>query len=123
MRPPDYHPSLEFRPPARGFFIRLAVLILLLIAGFQSISFYVESLWYGSLGFAPVYWYRLRAQSLVFLSVAVITALVLWLIFRLVTPPPGYSRRPFLQFGQEAIAIPTSNTLKRLALPVAVVIG
>src|SRR5437773_11074948 len=103
MRPPDYHPSLEFRPPARAFFVRLAVLIVLIIAAFQSISFYVESLWYGSLGFASVYWYRLRAQSMLFLAVAGISATALWVIFRLVTPPSGHSRRPFLRFGQEAI--------------------
>src|SRR4029078_10250060 len=89
----------------------------------QSISFYVESLWYGALGFDSVYWYRLRTQSLVFFGVAVVTAIALFAIIRLVTPPPGFARRPFLQFGQEAIAIPTSATLKRLAWPVAIVAG
>ena len=124
MRPPEYHdrPPLDFRP-ARGFVVRLAVLIFLIIAGLQSISFYVESLWYGSLGFESVYWYRLRAQSIVFLAVAAVTAIVLWSIFRLVTPPPGYSRRPFLQIGQESIVIPTSDTLKQFALPAAIIIG
>jgi uncharacterized membrane protein (UPF0182 family) len=122
MRPPDYHPSLEFRP-ARGLVVRLAVLVFLIIAAFQSISFYVESLWYGSLGFESVYWYRLRAQSILFLAVAAISAISLWVIFRLVTPPSGYSRRPLLQFGQEAISIPTTDTLKRLALPVSIAVG
>ena len=55
MQPPDYHPPLKFRA-ARGFIVRLAVLIFLIIAAFQSISFYVASLWYGSLGFESVYW-------------------------------------------------------------------
>jgi uncharacterized membrane protein (UPF0182 family) len=122
MRPPDYHPSFDLRP-ARGLLVRLAVLIVLIIAAFQSISFYVESLWYGSLGFASVYWYRLRAQSMLFLVVAIISATALWVIFRLVTPPSGQSRRPFLRFGQEAIVIPTRDTLKRLALPVAILVG
>src|SRR5947209_10254748 len=112
MRPPDYHPSLDFRP-ARGLIVRLAVLIFLIIAALQSISFYVESLWYGSLGFESVYWYRLRVQSILFLVVAVVSSSVLWTIFRLVTPPAGQSRRPLLQFGQEAIVIPTRDTLKR----------
>jgi uncharacterized membrane protein (UPF0182 family) len=122
MRPPRYLPPRDFRA-RRGLVGRLVILLLLLIAAFQSISFYVESLWYASLGFESVYWYRLRAQFLVFLAVALVTALVLWIIFRLVAPPPGYTRRPFLQFGQEAIAIPTADTLKRFALPVATVIG
>src|SRR2546423_5448973 len=118
MRPPEYHPTLDFRP-ARGLVVRLAILIVFLIAALQSISFYVESLWYGSLGFESIYWYRLRAQSILFLAVAAISAVALWIIFRLVTPPAGYSRRPMLQFGQEAIAIPDADSLKRLALPVS----
>src|SRR5438477_2438265 len=112
MRPPEYHPTLDFRP-ARGLVVRLAILIVFLIAALQSISFYVESLWYGSLGFESVYWYRLRMQSAVFLGVAVLTAFVLWLIFRIVTPTGGGSRPRFLQFGQEAIVIPTRDALKR----------
>src|SRR6266545_2822471 len=98
MRPPEYHdrPPLDFRP-ARGLVVRLALLIFVVIAALQAISFYVESLWYGSLGFQSIYWYRLRSQSVVFIAVAAVTAAVLYLVFRLVTPPPGYSRRPFLQ--------------------------
>ena len=111
MRPPRHLPAPDSRS-TRSLFVRLAILIFLLIAAFQSISFYVESLWYGSLGFESVYWYRLRTQSLVFLVTATITAIVLWTIFRLVTPPPGYSRRSFVRFGQEEIVIPSSDTLK-----------
>src|SRR5215472_12845811 len=123
MRPPDYHRTPPNLRSARRFLIRLGLAIIILIAAFQSISFYVESLWYGSLGFASVYWYRLRAQSTLFLLATVVTSFALWLIFRLVTPPPGQVRRPFLQFGQEAILIPGRDTLKRAALPVAIVIG
>src|SRR5262245_40404928 len=122
MRPSGHHSTHELRP-RRRFAARLALLIFLLFAGLQSISFYVESLWYGSLGFESVYWYRLRTQSLVFLTVAALTTVVLWCIFRIATPSSSFSRRPFLQIGQEAIVIPTSDTLKRLALPTAIVIG
>src|SRR5262245_48728320 len=122
MRPPSHHATPVPRP-ARGFFVRLALLVFLLIAALQSISIYFETLWYGSLGFESVYWYRLRMQSLVFLVVAVVSAIILRLVFRLVTPPPGYTRRPFLQIGQEAIVIPTADALKRLAMPAAVIIG
>src|SRR5438128_3954536 len=97
MRPPQYQLPFDFRP-ARSFLIRLAIIIVFLIAAFQSISFYVGSLWFGSLGFEPVYWYRLQAQSIVFIAFAVGTAVILWLLFRLVMPPVGYSRRSFIQF-------------------------
>ena len=122
MRPPQYQQPFDFRP-ARGFLLPVGILVILIIAAFQSISFYVESLWFGSLGFEPVYWYRLQAQAYVFFAFTIGTALVLWALFRLVMPPAGYSRRPFIQFGQEAIAIPTGETLKRIALPASILIG
>src|SRR6058998_197376 len=122
MRPPEYQRPFDIRS-ARRFFLRLGAAVVVLIAAFQSISFYVESLWFASLGFEPVYWYRLKAEATVFLIFAVVSAVVLWLLFRLVMPPGGYSRRPFLQFGQESIVIPTAETLKRLASPAAAVVG
>src|ERR1700757_2391508 len=122
MRPPQYQQPFDLRP-ARGFLLRVGILIVLLIAAFQSISFYVESLWFGSLGFEAVYWYRLQAQAAVFFAFTIATAFILFVLFRVVMPPAGYSRRPFIQFGQEAIAIPTTETLKRIALPAAVLIG
>src|SRR6266566_4200334 len=122
MRPPEHNRPFDVRS-ARRFLLRFGVAIVVLIAAFQSISFYVESLWFASLGFEPVYWYRLKAEATVFLIFAVVSAVVLWLLFRLVMPPGGYSRRPFLQFGQEAIVIPTAETLKRLASPAAAVVG
>ncbi|HYR44283.1 MAG TPA: UPF0182 family protein, partial [Terriglobia bacterium] len=122
MRPPEYQQPFNLQP-ARRLLLPLGIIAIFLIAAFQSISFYVESLWFESLGFEPVFWYRLRAQAAVFLVFTVATAVVLWMLFRLVTPRPGYSRRPFIQFGQEAIVIPTTETLKRLALPAAVIIG
>src|SRR5437764_13531684 len=122
MRPPQYQQPFDLRP-ARSFLLRVGILVIFLIAAFQSILFYVESLWFGSLGFEPVYWYRLQAQAAVFLVFGVASAAVLWTLFRLVTPRGGYSRRPFIQFGQEAIVIPTMETLRRLELPAAVILG
>src|SRR5438132_580855 len=122
MRPPEYQQPFDLQS-ARRLLLPLGIIVIFLIAAFQSISFYVESLWFGSLGFEPVYWYRLQAQAAVFLGFTVASAVLLWLLFRLVTPRAGYSRRPFIQFGQEAVVIPTMETLKRLALPAAVILG
>src|ERR1700757_4589099 len=96
MRPPQYQQPFDLRP-ARGFLLRVGILIVLLIAAFQSISFYVESLWFGSLGFEAVYWYRLQAQAAVFFAFTIATAFSLFVLFRVVMPPAGYSRRPFIQ--------------------------
>src|SRR2546423_7867209 len=106
MRHPEYHPP--FDPlAARRIIIRLVAVIFVLIAALQSISIYVDSLWFQSLGFESVYWYRLEAQSTVFLAFTVASIAVLWAVFRLVIPEPGYSRRPFLDVAGERVAIPT----------------
>src|SRR5947208_2771746 len=79
MRPPEYQRPFDVRF-ARRFFVRFGVVVIALIAAFQSISFYVESLWFASLGFEPVYWYRLKAEATVFLIFAVVSAFVLWFL-------------------------------------------
>src|SRR5436190_24195910 len=63
---PSYKPY--HTRPTRSFVISLLIAIALVVAAFQSIGFYVESLWFGSLGFESVFWYRIKAQSFTFLA-------------------------------------------------------
>ncbi len=123
MRPPEHHPPPFDPRVARYFIIRLAVLIVILIAAVQSISIYVDSLWFGSLGFESVYWYRLQTQGTVFLVFTVASIAVLWTVFRLVIPEAGFPRRPFLEIAGERVAIPTTAILKRISGPAAVILG
>jgi uncharacterized protein len=123
MRPPEYHPPPFDPRSARRFIIQLGVAIAFVIALLQSISFYVESLWFESLGFQSVYWYRLQTQGIVFLVFGVISAVVLWIIFRVVIPDAGYASRPFLEIAGERVAIPTTAVLKKLSVPIAMVLG
>jgi len=109
--------------PTRSFVISLLIAIGLVVAAFQSIGLYVESLWFGSLGFESVFWYRIKAQSFTFLAFFVSSMLVLWILFRLVTPSSGGARRQFLEFGDQRIFLPVIGNLKNLAPPVAVLIG
>src|SRR5437867_3688842 len=122
MRSSDYHRPLDSRA-MRRFALRVVIVVVILAAAFQSISFYVESLWFESLGFQSVYWYRLQAQGIVFLTFAVASALLLYFFFRLVTPAGEYARRPFVEIAGEAIVIPPPESLKRLAKPVAIILG
>src|SRR5262249_592869 len=62
-------------------------------------------------------------QGTVFLVFALASIALLWTIFRLVIPEPGYARRPFLEIAGERVAIPTTAVLKRLSAPVAIVLG
>src|SRR5262245_38553092 len=120
MRPPEYQFPIDPKR-VRRLILRVGLVILLLIALFQSISFYVESLWFDSLGYESVFWYRLRAEALTFLVFAAASAGLLCLLFRLLMREKSGGRR--VQFGREVLIVPSLDSLKGLALPIAILLG
>ncbi|HLQ77283.1 MAG TPA: UPF0182 family protein, partial [Terriglobia bacterium] len=122
MRPLEYHAQLDPRA-ARRLLIRIALIVVAFILLFQAISVYVEKLWFESVGFESVYWYQLRAQGATFLAFGIGSGFLVWLLFRLVTPAGGLRRGSLIQFGADNIPMPSSDSLRKLALPVAGVIG
>ena len=107
----------------QSFLLPVVAVVFLIVAAFQSISFYVDSLWFESLGYESVYWYRLRTQALVFVVVAIATTGSLWILFRLLIPKFGTVRRPFVEVGGETISIPPLELVKPLAPALAVLLG
>jgi len=120
--PHDDHPVFSSRT-SRSLILRLILLIFVVAVAFQSLSFYVESLWFGSLGFESVYWYQLKAQSETFLAFFVATTALLWLMFRLVIPPSRGPRRPLLELNGKPVYLPGLDTVRNLARPVAALVG
>jgi uncharacterized membrane protein (UPF0182 family) len=108
---------------SRRFLLRLALIVVLLIVGLQSIQFYVDILWFQSLGYESVYWYGLKAQAVVFIIFAAVTAGALWILFRSVTPAPNTNRLPFIEIGGETIMLPNISSFKRFELAAASVLG
>src|SRR6185503_16073194 len=82
----DWRPPPHPRPKRRGGFFLLAVIGLLLLAGGTSLSYYVEALWYGSLGVADVFWKGLNLRAGIFGGFAVVSFLVLYGSFRALKP-------------------------------------
>src|SRR5580698_3626106 len=60
----------------------LWVPIVALIGLGLSLSYYVDALWFGSLGYSSVFWTRLDLQSLTFIVFAVLTFAVLYGVIR-----------------------------------------
>src|SRR5438128_3665846 len=75
------------RPRRRRWrwFLLLAVVVLVLAAS-RGLSIYVSALWFGSLGYAPVYWYMFRLKIELFVIFFLLSLLILragfWLIER-----------------------------------------
>src|SRR5215471_11484576 len=66
------------RRRGRRFFLILAVLVGILFVGRGALSYYVDVLWFGSLGYADVFWKTLSIQWGVFAAFAAATFLILY---------------------------------------------
>ena len=80
--------ALPVQPTRRGG--RLLWLVMLLVAVAMSLagvlSYYVDALWYESLGYAAVFWTRLNLQGGIFACFALLTFLILYGAFRALQP-------------------------------------
>jgi len=74
------------RRRAGGRLALVAVAVLLLFGGSTAISWYVESLWFESLGFEQVFWTTISLKTAVFWVVAGATFAILFGAFRLLKP-------------------------------------
>ncbi len=62
----------------RRFLIMLAVLAAILFGGRTALSYYVDVLWFGSLGYGDVFWKTLSLQWGIFTAFAAATFLILY---------------------------------------------
>jgi uncharacterized protein len=116
------------RPRGRLLFFLFTILAAIVFGGRTALSYYVDALWFGSLGFTDVFWKTVNVQAAVFATCAAITFLVLYGSFLALKPAnlAEVSGRTILIKGQP-IALPIAPVLRLLALglslAVAVVTG
>src|SRR5262249_19310165 len=81
------------------------------------LSYYVDALWFESLGYADVFWKTLRLQSQIFTGFTVVTFVLLYGSFVLIKPPRlgELSGIPILVNGQP-IQLPVEPVLRPIAL-------
>jgi uncharacterized protein len=108
---------------SRWMFRLLGVAVVLLILLSSSVGFYVDKLWFESLGFVSVFWYGLQARSAVFSVSFVATAGFLWVALRLLFALAGPARRQFLQVQGRFVEPPSIDSLKTLATWVSLALG
>jgi uncharacterized membrane protein (UPF0182 family) len=81
----DWPPKRSRR--RRGRLFLLAAIAVLLLSGGTALSYYVDALWFDSLGYIDVFWKTLNLQSAAFVAFAVITFLVIYGSFLAFKPP------------------------------------
>src|SRR3954451_8599860 len=118
----DWPPS---RPPRRraGLFALGAALLLLFSAG-TALSYYVDALWFGSLGVRDVFWTSLNLRAEIFSGFAGATFLLLYLSFLALKPAHlgELAGVPILINGQP-IRLPVEPVVKAVAIGASVLIA
>ncbi|HEX4598051.1 MAG TPA: UPF0182 family protein [Burkholderiaceae bacterium] len=110
------------RPWAR--ILLLAVLISVLIGGGAALSYYVDALWFESLGYPSVFWTRLTLQAATFAGFALVTFLVLHGAF-LALKLAGADElvRSAILINRQRVELPVEPVLKMIGLGVPLAIG
>src|SRR5438874_3456731 len=112
------------RRPRRWWWLVLAGAALLFLAS-RALSIYISALWFGSLGYASVYWYMFRLKIELFAIFFGLTLLILrgslWLIER------GFARFAFdsrtVFINQQPVNISPARFLRPIAWIVSVLAG
>ena len=120
----DWPPT---HPPRRRrrFLLILAVLAGIFFGGRTALSYYVDVLWFGSLGYGDVFWKTLSLQWGIFTAFAAATFLILYGSFlalkraHLPDLPSGHT----IYIGGQPLKLPVEPVLRLIALGVALVIA
>jgi uncharacterized protein len=104
----------------------LAIVALIIVAygGTATVSYYVDSLWFDSLGYSSVFWTRIDLQIEIFAAFAIVTFLVLYGAFRALRPRHlGDALDGIILINQQRLNLPVAPILNLIALGVSIVIA
>src|ERR1700678_2835378 len=118
---PPTHPRTHPPRRRRGFLIILAIFAGIFFGGRTALSYYVDVLWFRSLGFGEVFWKTLSLQWGIFTAFAAATFLILYGSFlalkraHLSDLPSGHT----ILIGGRPVKLPVEPVLRLIALGVS----
>jgi uncharacterized protein len=105
-------------------FALLAALVVVVLGGSTAASYYVDALWFESLGFASVFWTRLSLQAATVGAFALVTFLVVYGVFRALKPNPlGQLIGTTILVNQRPVTLPVEPVLKLIGLGLSVAVA
>jgi uncharacterized membrane protein (UPF0182 family) len=112
------------RPRRRGRLLLLGVVAALALGGGTLLSYYVDALWFSSLGFGGVFWKTLNIEAAVFAAFAAATFAVLYGGFLVLEPATlGDLTGGPLLIGGQPIKLPVGPALRLIALGISAVVA
>jgi len=122
----DWPPMHRARPRRRRrFLLIVAVLVGIVFGGRTALSYYLDVLWFGSLGYGHVFWKTLSLQWGIFTAFAAATFLILYGSFlalkraHLPDLPSGHT----IFIGRQPVKLPVEPVLRLIALGVSLAIA
>ena len=115
----------ELSSRRRWLWVVLALIAVVLFAGRSWLSYYVDVLWFGSLGYGAVFWKTLALQWGIFAVSGVVTFVFLYAIFLVLKRAdftPDSNGRTIL-IGGRALKLPVESILRLVALVASLFIG
>jgi len=109
----------------RRFLLILVVLAIILFGSRTALSYYVDALWFSSLGYGDVFWKTLTLQWGIFAAFAAATFLILYGSFlalkraHLPDLPSGHT----IFIGRQPVKLPVEPVLRLIALVVSLIIA
>src|ERR1700678_334559 len=122
---PPTHPRTHPPRRRRGFLIILAIFAGIFFGGRTALSYYVDVLWFRSLGFGEVFWKTLSLQWGIFTAFAAATFLILYGSFlalkraHLSDLPSGHT----ILIGGRPVKLPVEPVLRLIAFGVSLAIA
>jgi uncharacterized protein len=103
----------------------VALVLLLFVAGGAALSYYVEALWFGSLGYGDIFWKTVNVKAAVFAVSGVVTFLALYGGFRALKPPQfgEFGTDGVIYINNQPVKVPVGPVLSLIAMVVSVVIA
>jgi len=120
--PVEWSHSPRLRP---RFFLLLAIILGIIFSSRTTFSYYVDALWFGSLGYGDVFWKKQSVQWTTFSTFAAATFLILyvafWALRRAHFPELRSSQVIFI--GGQPLKLPIGSSLRLIATGISFVIA
>jgi uncharacterized membrane protein (UPF0182 family) len=109
----------------RRFFLILAVLAVIFFGGRSALSYYVDVLWFSSLGYVDVFWKTLSLQWGIFAAFTAATFLILYGSFLALKRAhlPDFPNGHTILIGRQPVQLPVGPVLRLIALGVSLAIA